>query len=147
MTMKDTFNNLAPVVAINPQTITSTGSPQDLVSPGIDLQFFNSALVVAHIGDIDELGSSPVGSSKIEMELEDSDDDVTYTDVTLADVVGPSSVTSGIVASSTTDQTTMKCGYVGDKRYIRVRLLSTTLTNGGPVSAMVIKGNDRHAPV
>ncbi len=147
MTMKDTYNNLAPVVAISPQTITSTGSPQNLTSPAIDLQFFNSALVVAHLGDIDEMGSSPVSASKVEMEIEHGDDGTTWTDVALADVVGPTSVTNGIVASSQADQTTLKCGYIGDKRYIRVILLSTTLTNGGPVSAMVIKGNDRHAPV
>ncbi len=80
------------------------------------------------------------------MKLEHSDDDSTYSNVALADVLGPSSVSSGVVASSTTDQTFLEVGYVGGKRYIRVTLVPTGLSNGGPVAAWVVKGHPRHAP-
>ena len=142
----DLHNHINTVLSLAPQTITSTGSPQDLIGASVDLQFFQSAEVVAVLGDIDELGGSPVGAAKIELELEHSDDDITFTDVALADVLGPTSVTTGIVASSTGDTATLEVGYVGGKRFIRPRLLSTSLTNGGPVSIVVIKGNPRHAP-
>ncbi|MFQ5954715.1 MAG: hypothetical protein ACE5JZ_06610 [Kiloniellales bacterium] len=147
MTMRDLHNNIAHAVAVAPQVISGS----NLTSGNIDLQDFNSAEVVAFLGDIDELGGSPVGAAKLEMKLEHADDDGTgspgtYANVALADVLGPTSVSSGIVASTTTDQNILAVGYVGEKRFIRVTLVPTGLTNGGPVSAWVTKGHPRHAP-
>ncbi|MFQ6018231.1 MAG: hypothetical protein ACE5KF_08535 [Kiloniellaceae bacterium] len=147
MTMRDLHNNTAAVVAVSPQTIAGA----NLASGNLDLAGFNAAEVIAHLGDIDELGASPVGSAKLEVKLEHADDDGTgapgtYANVALADVLGPTSVTGGIVASSTTDNKVLEVGYIGDKRFIRVTLVPTGLTNGGPVSALVVKGHPRHAP-
>ena len=147
MTMQDLHNSIAAVVAVNTQTISGAS----LGSGTIDLQGFNSAEIIAHLGDIDELGGSPVGDAKLEMKLEHAADDGTgapgaYANVALADVIGPTSVTSGIVASTTTDLNLLEVGYIGEKRFIRVTLVPTSLTNGGPVSAMVVKGAPRHAP-
>ncbi len=144
--MYDLHNNIAQVVAINPQTLAQTASPDGLQSSGIDLQFFESAVLGVFVGDIDEMGSSPVSDASIQVILDHSDDDVTYTNVALADVLGPSSVTGGIVSQKTTDTEIIDVGYVGGKRYIRVTLVPTGLTNGGPVAAWVVKGHPRHAP-
>ena len=151
MTMRDLHNNIAHVSAIVPQTLAQTASPEGLQSGNIDLQNFNSADVIAFLGDIDEMGSSPVGDAKVQLLLEHADDDGTgspgtYANVALADVLGPASVTAGIVASTTTDQAFLEVGYVGGRRFIRVTLIPTGLTNGGPVAAWVVKGSPRHAP-
>jgi hypothetical protein len=150
MTMRSLLHGTKTVVAIPPQTVNTAGSPTFTTSAGIDLQFFNSALVVGILGDIDELGGSPVGGAKMELVLEESDDNSTFTNVALTAVVGPTSVTSGVVASVTSDSTAgadpMEVAYVGDKRYIRVTLQGTSLTNGGPASVVVIKGHPRHGP-
>ena len=69
-----------------------------------------------------------------------------YAEVGLAEVIGPSAVTGGIVASTTTDGNFLEVGYLGAKRFLRVTLVPTGLTNGGPVSAWVAKGSPRHAP-
>ena len=147
MTMRDLHNNIAHVAAVTPQTIAGS----NLVSGNIDLAGFNAAEVVAYLGDIDELGGSPVGDAKVQMLLEHADDDGTgspgtYANVALRDVLGPSAVTAGIVATSTTDNGFLEVGYVGGKRFIRATLVPTGLTNGGPVAAWVVKGNARHAP-
>ncbi|MEE8535429.1 MAG: hypothetical protein V3S45_05230 [Kiloniellales bacterium] len=142
MTMRDLHNNTAVVRAVRPQTITSS----NIASSGIDLQGFNAAEIVVEFGDIDEMGGSPVGAAKVDTQLEHSDDDVTYADVALADVIGPASVSAGIVSSVTTDADPVEVGYIGEKRYIRVTLKPTGLTNGGPIAALVIKGHPRHAP-
>ena len=147
MTMRDLHNNIAHVTAVAPQTISGS----NIVSGNIDLTGFNAAEVVAHLGDIDELGGSPVGAAKLEVKLEHADDDGTgspgaYANVDLADVIGPSSVTGGIVASTTSDGNFLEVGYLGDKRFLRVTLVPTGLTNGGPVTAWVTKGSPRHAP-
>ena len=115
-------------------------------SSGVDLQFFSSAELAVYLGDIDEMGSSPVSDAKVQVRLEDSDDDVTYEDVTLTDVLGPSAVSGGIVATVTNDNQILEIGYVGGKRYGRVTLIPTGLTNGGPVAAWFTKGNPRHGP-
>ncbi len=147
MTMQDLHNSIAAVVAVNPQTISGS----NLISGNIDLKGFNSAEIIVHLGDIDELGGSPVGAAKLEVKLEHADDDGTgspgaYADVALADVLGPASVSAGVVASSTTDNRVIEVGYLGEKRFARVTLVPTGLTNGGPVAALVVKGNPRHGP-
>ncbi|MFQ5774183.1 MAG: hypothetical protein ACE5GS_06685 [Kiloniellaceae bacterium] len=148
MTMRDLHDNIATVVAVAPQTIAGA----NLQSGNIDLQGFNSAEIVVALGDIDELGGSPVGSAKVELKLEHADDDGTgnpgaFGNVTLAEVIGPASVTGGIVGSTTNDNAVrIEVGYLGDKRFIRATLVPTGLTNGGPVCALVLKGHPRHAP-
>ena len=142
MTMRDLYSNVTEVQAIAPQTITGS----NIASSGIDLDEFNSAMVLVHLGDIAEMGASPEGAAKIDVHVEHSDDNSTFTDVELKDVVGPSSVTSGIVASPTGDLTVLQYGYVGDKRYLRVTLEPTGLSSGGPVAVSVAKGNARHGP-
>ena len=142
----DLHNNIAHVTAIHPQTLAQTVSPEGLQSSGVDLQFFSSAEIAVYLGDIDEMGSSPVADAKVEILLEDSDDDVTYANVEAADVLGPTTVTAGIVASSTNDNLILEVGYIGGKRFVRVTIIPTGLTNGGPAAAWVTKGHPRHAP-
>lgn len=149
MTMRDLHNNLDAVQAIQAQTITQAGGA--IQSGNIDLKGFGAAEVVAHFGDIDEMGGSPVGGAKIDVKIEHAADDGTgspgaYANVTLADVLGPVAVTSGVVASPTTDTDVIKVGYVGDKRFLRVTLTPTGLTNGGPAGVIVVKAHPRHAP-
>ncbi len=144
----DLYNNVLPTRALQIQTIT--GSP--LNSGDVDLAGYYSAQVVVDFGDIDEMGTSPEGSAKIDIKLEHADDDGTgaagvYAEVALADVIGPGSVTSGVVASPTTDASVVRFGYVGGRRFIKVTLTPTGLTNGGPVGAWVEKSRPRHAPV
>ena len=101
MTMRDLHNNIAHVSAVVPQTISGSS----LVSGDIDLAGFNAAEVVAFLGDIDELGGSPLGAAKLEVKLEHADDDGSgapgaYAEVGLADVIGPSAVTGGGASST-----------------------------------------------
>lgn len=142
--MQDIYNNIDTVLAVG-GTLTSTGSPSQLTSGAIDLQFYEAADVVATFLDIDELGSSPVGSATATLALDHSDDGSTWTAVVLADVIGPASVdANGGCVSTTTDFTTIHVGYRMEKRYIRIRLIATALTNGGVAVVNVLKGRYRH---
>ena len=130
------------------QTITSAA----LQSGNLDLKGFNAAEVVVDFGDIDEMGASPQGGAQIAVKLEHADDDGSggpgsYADVTLADVVGPTSVSTGVVETVTSDAQPVRVGYVGDKRFLRVTLTPSALTNGGPAGCWLLKGRPRHAPV
>ena len=149
MTMRDLHNNVVPVQALRAQTINQAGGA--LNTGAVDLTGFNAAQIVVHFGDIDELGASPVGAAKVEVKLEHAEDDGTgspgaFANVTAADVTGVASVAAGVVATATSDLTPASLGYVGDKRFIKVTLTPTGLTNGGPVGVIVNKGHARHAP-
>jgi hypothetical protein len=150
MTMQDLNSNVAPVHAIAAQSITQSGGA--LVSGNLDLAGFNAAQVVVHYGDIDEMGASPQGSAQIAIKLEHADDDGagapgSYANVTSSDVTGVGTVTAGVVANVVSDLVPTSVGYVGGKRFLRVTLTPTGLTNGGPVGVLVNKGHPRHAPV
>ena len=151
MTMYTAHHRVTPVVAITPQIIVNSCSPENLVSGDIDLKGSNAAAIYVVLGDVDELGGSPVGAAKVETILEHAADDGTgspgaYAAVALADVVGPTSVSGGVVATSTADQAFVaNLSYVGDKRFIRLTLQPTALTNGGQITAFVMKGHPRHA--
>jgi len=145
MTMRDLSHDLAFGSSVTVQTI----SAGNLTGSGVDLKGFNSATVLLVMGDIDEMGGSPQGSARIDVQLQHSDDGSGWGNVTDGDVVdlsGVTSVTGGIVASTSDDRTPVAVGYVGDKRYLRAILQPTGLSNGGPAGAVVIKGQPRHAP-
>ena len=145
--MKDLYHNVLPTRALQIQTIQAAA----LNTGDIDLKGYEAAQVVVDFGDIDEIGLSPQGAAQIAIKLEHADDDGTglpaaYAAATLADVIGPASVAAGIVATVTDDQSLVRFGYVGERRFIKVTLTPTALVNGGPVGVWVEKGHPRHAP-
>ena len=145
--MRDLHDNLAPQRAIQVQTITSSA----LVSGNLDLAGFEAAELVVDFGDIDEMGGSPQGGAQIAIKLEHAADDgsgspSSYAEVALADVRGPSGVAGGVVSTVTSDLVPVAVGYVGGRRFLRVTLTPTALTNGGPVGCWLLKGRPRHAP-
>jgi hypothetical protein len=144
MTMRDLVNAIAIANSVPPQTIAGA----NLTGAGVDLAGFGSATVVLVLGDIDELGGSPVGGAKIDLRLQHSDDNAAWADVTEADVIGLSGVTAvvgGVVASTTGDAVPVDVGYRGERRYLRAVLQPSGLSNGGPAGAIVIRGHPRHA--
>lgn len=132
------------------QTVTSTGSPNEFSTGAIDLRGYDSAMFLVDFGDIDEMGSSPVGTAKIDVRVEHAPDSSgsagTFSNVAAADIDGltPS---SGIVASPTTDAAEVTFGYVGSNRWVRITLVATNLANGGPAGVWMINGHAHLTPV
>jgi hypothetical protein len=46
----------------------------------------------------------------------------------------------------TDDNATRRIGYVGKKRYVRLRIVSTGVTTGGTLGAIAVLGTPQHAP-
>lgn len=142
--MKDLFSNLAVTQLIDPATITS-----DTNGSSVDMQGYNSLMMVANIG---ESGDTLSGSVKIEMELEESDDDATFTDVADANMVGEVAGTNdgtfAVVDDAAEDDARYICGYKGTKRYVRpVINVTGTHTNGTPIGVTALQGHAENAPV
>lgn len=131
------------------QAQTISGSA--LNTGDIDTRGFDSVMFMVDFGDIDEMGASPVGGAKIDILVEHADDDGTgsagiYSNVAANDIDGlaPS---NGIVASPTTDANEITFGYVGSKRFVKITLTPTGLTNGGPIGVWLVNGHAHLTPV
>ena len=142
--MRDLKNNIGVVQSLAPAVRTA-----DADGSTVDLQGFESATVVIDMG---AEGITLSGTDKIEIELEHSDDNSTWTDVTSAnDVIGATPDSSGKIATFDADAeipAISAVGYIGGKRYIRaVANFSGTHGTGTPFGVSVIKGHYRHNPV
>ena len=109
----------------------------------VDRQGFESVMFVVNSG-IE--GDTLSGSVKFDFILQESDDDSSWSAVTSSTSVTETSVdSSGIFltldANGETPQTS-QIGYIGGKRYPRVKLDATgTHSNGTPISIQAILGN------
>lgn len=65
-----------------------------------------------------------------------------YTDVADADLIGTEAAAAISAANTVT-----KIGYVGNKRYVRLSIVSTSVTSGATVGALAILGGASQAPV
>ena len=136
--MRDISNRTKSVATQVPAVVTA-----DANGTGVDLQGFESAMVIVNTGAEGDTLSSSV---KFDFILEDSDDDSTYSAVTSSTSVTEGSVdSSGIFltldANGETPQIS-QIGYIGGKRYIRCKIDATgTHSNGAPMGVVVVLGN------
>ena len=127
--MKDLYSGLGVIQALAPAVVAATST-----ATAIDLQGFNSALVVVNTGAI-------AGSGDFTTKLQESDTTTggDFEDVADADLIGafPASLEADSV---------VKVGYRGTKRYIRT---VTTKNSGTSIAAgiVVVKGDPADAPV
>lgn len=141
--MKDLHSKITLVSAIGAAVLSA-----DANSGWLDLQGYNSAEIVLAIGIG---GITFSGTNKVEFLLEHSDDNgTTSSQVTVNDVLGVASVTSGVIKSLVAAHAAAdvaRVGYKGGKRYIRLTAdFSGTHGTGTPIAAMVIKGDGFNKP-
>jgi len=97
-------------------------------------------------------GDTLSGSVYAEIEVEESDDDATYTDVADADltnyVTGTNTGTICKIDDAAEDPAIHGTSYIGDARYVRsVVNLTGTHTNGIEVAVAVVLGHAHNTPV
>lgn len=118
-------SSVAPAAAL---TATTTGS-------AVDLAGYRSAAVVVHAGVATDGTFVPT--------VEESDASGSgFTTVAAADLSGSF---ADIVAAA--DENVQEVGYLGSKRYIRVVLTESVASAGAFITAVVVRGKPRTAPV
>lgn len=130
--MKDLFNNVQvkPSLTNAARTATATGTAIDRTSNGSN---FHSAMVVVHTGTITD------GTHTIT--VEESDDNTNWTTATALQGPAPA-------VAAADDDKIFEIGYLGDKRYIRVKTtVSGSPSTGGIYDGLVVLGDPRNAPV
>ena len=106
---------------------------------------------VTFVFDVGAAADTLSGSVYIELELEESDDNATFTDVANSDVTnfvaGTNAGTTAKIIANADAGKYYRVGYIGMKRYVRpVVNVTGTHTNGTPVGAFVVRGRNRYSP-
>lgn len=137
------YTSLAASLALATRTADANGS-------GVDLQGYSSALVLGIVGPE---GDTLSGSDSISIELEESDDNSTFTDVAAADMkikspaVAGSSGQFGLADTNSEAPIVFQCAYLGSKRYIRVVDNRTgTHSTGTLTGGYVLRGTPSVVP-
>jgi hypothetical protein len=141
--MRDMHSSISAVAAIGAVVLSADNTPS-----AIDLQGFNACEILLAIG---VGGITFSGTNKIEFVLTHSDDDSTYTAVTIDDMLGLTSVASGGIIKSLTAAhaaaAVYRYGYVGGKRYVKLLAdFSGTHGTGTPIAATVLRGHAEQQP-
>jgi len=128
MASRDLVNSISVAQTLAPGTRTANEN-----GAGVDLQGYESAVVVVETGTITD------GTHTIE--IQESDDNSTFTAVADADLQG-----SEPVIGAADDNKVYEIGYLGNKRYIRVSVTVAGTTTGGVYGAAVIRGHAKSKP-
>lgn len=121
----------------------------DADGASVDMQEFKEVAFYATVG---ASGDTLSGSVKLDIGLEHSDDNSTFSACSDAEVLG--AVTSGstgifaIIDGSADDEKVYVAQYRGTKRYVRASITATgTHTNGTPVSITTLRWLSNFSPV
>ena len=107
----------------------------------VDMLGYDRCTFLAALGDS---GDTLSGSVYVELEVEESDDDSSFSDVADADlqgyVAGNNDGCFAVVNAPAEDQAVFTATYKGSKRYVRPVLNVTgTHTNGIPISIIAVR--------
>lgn len=129
---------------LDPATVTT-----DQNSASIDLKDYGTGTIVVSVG---ESGDTLSGSVKIELELEESDDNSSFTDcadtVLSSYVAGTNDGCFAVIDAAAEDDAVYTVSYLGGSRYVRAVVNVTgTHTNGTPIAVIGLRGDPKTAPV
>lgn len=142
--LRDFINNLKVDQVVDPVVISA-----DADGASVDLLGYNKVTFLALIG---ESGDTLSGSVKVELEIEDSADDSSFSDAADADVEGFVAGTNdgcfAVIDAAAEDDAVFKATYHGPERYVRpVINITGTHTNGIPIGILAIRHGAENLPV
>ena len=129
--MQDISKELNLAIALNATAISSNTTT---AGNAIDLQGYEALVLEIRTGAYTDGTYTPL--------VRESDDNVTYNDVADADLT---ILEADAVISAA--NTVKKIGYVGHKRYVKLSIVSASVTSGATLGATAIRGHARHNPV
>ncbi|PIR39585.1 MAG: hypothetical protein COV35_03520 [Alphaproteobacteria bacterium CG11_big_fil_rev_8_21_14_0_20_39_49] len=133
--MRDLHNNINAEVALNTSAISSDTTTNGNI---IDMQGFGSIEFVIQSGTLTDGTYTPLIQEGDESNLSDA------TAVGDADLLGTEADAAFI---ATEDNAVKKVGYIGNKRYVRLSIVSASTTSGGTISAVSVKSDAGDMPV
>jgi hypothetical protein len=129
--MRDISKNLSVGVSIDPQTISSDTTTNGV---GVDVRGYDAAMVEFTSNDV-------IADGDFALTVEESDAlSSGYTAVATAELIGT------LVDFSASNEGVQQVGYVGNKRYVRGVVTSTSTSSGGIMGCNVVRGLPHNAP-
>lgn len=128
--------DMAAITTITGAVAVTTSSMADVNYASVDLLHHDACRISVHVGNS---GDTLSGSLDIQLEVEESDDDSTWSDVADADlsnfVAGSNDGTFAHIDAPGEDSAIFSTQYMGSKRYVRcVMNVTGTHTNGTPIA-------------
>jgi len=140
--MRDIANQLSAVLLLEPQVLTSTA---DHTTKILDTAKFDSAAVAVELGEWTGAWSAAATCS-FELQESATTANADFTAVAAGNMVGAFTV----VDAATKDQTIQSVGYIGHKRYLRLKIDMTPGTGTGitaaPTSVIGVLGHPDNRP-
>lgn len=131
--MRDMKSTIDVVKSLEAAAFTTTAN-----GAGVDLQGYEGALFMYDMGVF--AGTTPTATLK----LQESDDNVAFTDVAAGDLEG----VQPVAISDTADQVIARVGYKGSKRYLRLAITAMAGTGPSlPLSGSIARSKARHNPL
>lgn len=132
--MRDLYNDIGPAQSLSPRAVTAAVN-----GVGVDLRGFDGATFLVDTGTIS--GTTPT----VTVQLQESDDNSTFTAIAAADLIGgalPATI------GTAEDDTIYKRGYIGTRRYVRVAVTAVGGTSPSlPMAGSVIRSHPAQLPV
>ncbi|MDX1489403.1 MAG: hypothetical protein R3268_14430 [Acidiferrobacterales bacterium] len=129
MATRDLKSNLLAAQSLAPAAVTASAN-----GTGVDLRGFDSAQVII------DAGAWTDGTHTFE--VQESDDDATYTAVADTELDG----TEPVIDGAADDDQVYTIGYKGGSRYLRVAVTVSGATSGAVYGAMIQRGHPHRAP-
>lgn len=133
--MRDLHNNIKAEAALNIGAISSNTTTAGNI---IDMKGFGSVEFIIISGTLTDGTYTPLVQEGDAANLSDA------SSVDDADLLGTE---SDAAFAASDDNTVKKVGYIGNKRYVRLSLVSTGVTTGGTLTALALKANAADKPV
>ena len=130
------------------QIVDPAVATADVTSSAVDMAGFTDLNILVSVG---ESGDTLSGSVKVELELQESDDDSSYTACANASitnaVTGTNTGTFAVIDAAAEDDAVYQTKYLGGKQYVKVVAnLTGTHTNGIPVGVLAVKSGKNYLP-
>ena len=142
-----TYYNIGTTQLLPPLIRTASAN-----SASFDLQNYNDVALVASVG---ATGDTLNGTNRVEISVQESSDNATFTQVADSDLVhvvtagsAQATGTFAILNSAGSVGQVYETGYRGNLRYIRVALVNYgTTTSGTSIDVLALGGRPRTSPV
>ena len=139
------YYNIGIVPLLPPLNRTASAT-----SASVDCQNFDSVAFAVNVG---ATGDTLSGTNRVELQVQESDDNATFTAVADADLLkavtgGQATGTFGVLNAAGTVNQVYETGYRGNKRYVRVALANFGTTSVGTnMDVVAVLGRPRMAPI
>lgn len=133
MAKQELHNDLYPSIGLNVQAISADGTTTGVI---VDTQGFGAVQFYIVAGTLSDGTYTPLVQEGDEADMADA---TAVADADLTDTEADAAVS--------VSNTVKRIGYIGNKRYVRCQIVASSVSSGGTVGVLAVRGFASVAPV